>query len=707
MKPIILVIYCAFLSLLMQAQAPPIEWQKTLGSNADDYVSTVNQTIDGGYIVCGTTYGGVGGDKTEGKKGENDYWIIKLNATGSVEWQNTIYGNLQESATIAIQSADGGYLIAGESISSDQFDKTESSNGFDDIWILKLDGLGNIVWQNTIGGGNGETMRDVIQTADGGYLLMTYSVSDSSGDKTENTFVTDVWLVKTDALGNVIWDNTIVGISRDYGTKIVEDGAGNYFLGCSSMSNIGYDKTATNKGWMDYWVIKINSIGEILWQETYGGPSDDSLEDLLLTSDGGFICVGTSTSNAGENKTENGFGVEDWWIIKIDEQFNIEWDRSFGGSGIDNLKSVLETSDGDFLLSGISASGISGNKTVPLSGANDMWLIKLDENGNEIWQDGIGGNGVDQAWDIIHTTDGGYCIAGNSDSNISGDKTENRRGQYDYWIVKLAADPCIPAVEICNGIDDDCDGITDEDSTLFAIVIPDGDTTFCQGGNVLLTAEYSGDDVQWSRDGINIPGATENTYTANKTGLYAVTTSNACSSVTSTGVNVLVNKKPKAVITADGPTTFCVGFTVVLTANPSGGSTYQWYRNGDPIGWATTINYVVTNPGNYKCLVTKTATGCFKFSNTIAVSMPCKEGEELPENNGVYVYPNPSSDYFTVDVNQTSIHEIKIYSQSGALVKHITNWQGEQIYAGDLPKGLYNLMLVGDTEILHAKCLLE
>ncbi len=105
----------------------------------------------------------------------------------------------------------------------------------------------------------------------------------------------------------------------------------------------------------------------------------------------------------------------------------------------------METSDGDFLLSGISASGISGNKTVPLSGANDMWLIKLDENGNEIWQDGIGGNGVDQAWDIIHTTDGGYCIAGNSDSNISGDKTENRRGQYDYWIVKLAADPCIPS----------------------------------------------------------------------------------------------------------------------------------------------------------------------------------------------------------------------------------------------------------------------
>ena len=120
---------------LLTAQAPAIEWQKTLGSTADDYVSTVNQTADGGYIVCGTTYGGFGGDKTEGKKGENDYWIIKLTATGTVEWQNTIYGNLQETAKIAIQTTDGGYLVAGESISSDQFDKTESSNGFDDIWM--------------------------------------------------------------------------------------------------------------------------------------------------------------------------------------------------------------------------------------------------------------------------------------------------------------------------------------------------------------------------------------------------------------------------------------------------------------------------------------------------------------------------------------------------------------------------------------------
>ena len=638
---------------LLTAQAPAIEWQKTLGSTADDYVSTVNQTTDGGYIVCGTTYGGFGGDKTEGKKGENDYWIIKLTATGSIEWQNTIYGNLQETAKIAIQTTDGGYLVAGESISSDQFDKTESSNGFDDIWMLKLDALGNIVWQNTIGGGNGETMRDLIQTEDGGFLLMTFSVSDSSGDKTENTFVTDVWLVKTDEFGEIIWENTIVGISRDYGTKIVEDGAGNYFLGCSSMSNIGYDKTATNKGWMDYWVIKINSVGEILWQETYGGTFDDSLEDLLLTSDGGFICVGTSTSDAGENKTENGFGESDWWIIKIDEQFNIEWDRSYGGSSFDNLNSVLETPDGDFLLAGISASGISGNRTVPISGSNDIWLIKLDENGNEIWQDGIGGNGVDQAWDIIHTTDGGYCIAGNSDSNISGDKTENRRGQYDYWIIKLMADECIPSPEICNEIDDDCNGIIDDGLAETITIAAAGDTVICQGTSIDLIATYTGISVQWKKNGTAIPGATASTYTANKSGFYTCETTGDCGTTESSQIHVLVNKNPNASISAGGPTTFCTGGSVVLTEAAVAGCTYQWYKGATPIVGATTLSYTATTSGNYKCRVTKTATGCYKNSNAITISVPCKQEDPTPLGGalGLTLFPNPASDQLTITLN--------------------------------------------------------
>ena len=704
MKNVFITLFCNFLLIFTFAQAPAIEWQKTLGSTADDYVSTVNQTTDGGYIVCGTSYGGFGGDKTEGKKGENDYWIIKLNSTGTVEWQNTIYGNLQETAKIAIQTTDGGYLVAGQSISSDQFDKTESSNGFDDIWILKLDGSGNIVWQNTIGGGNGETMRDVIQTVDGGFLLMTYSVSDSSGDKTENTFVTDVWLVKTDALGNVIWDNTIVGVSRDYGTKVLEDGMGNYFLGCSSMSNIGYDKTSTNKGWMDYWVIKIDSVGEILWQETYGGPLDDSLEDLLLTSDGGFICVGTSTSDAGENKTENNFGESDWWIIKIDAQFNIEWDRSYGGSSFDNLKSVLETPDGDFLLAGISASGISGNRTVPLSGANDMWLIKLDENGNEIWQDGIGGNGVDQAWDIIHTTDGGYCIAGNSDSNISGDKTENRRGQYDYWVVKLAPDVCVPSIEICNTIDDDCNGIIDDGLFENISIEATGDTIFCQGGSVNLTATYTGLSVQWKKNGTAIPGATASTYTANKSGYYTCETTGDCGSAESTQIHVLINKNPNASISAGGPTTFCAGGSVILTEVAVAGCTYQWYKGASPISGATSLTYTATTSGNYKCRVTKTATGCYKNSNVIAVNVTCREGDNLDIlENTFSIYPNPNNGIFTISANNVNatftgfVNEefnITIYNSVGQLIySEILSSSSQTIKANKLSAGIYYVRL--------------
>ncbi len=703
MKHLYILIFGIIGSTSLQAQAPPIEWQNTIGSTQDDMVETINQTSDGGYIVCGTSYGGLGGDKTENKKGENDYWIIKLNAAGNIVWQNTIQGNLVDHGKIAIETSDGGYLVAGESLSSAQFDKTESSNGFEDIWMLKLDATGNIIWQNTIGGPSDETMRDIIQTSDGGYLLLTFSLSAIGGDKTENSSHNDVWLIKTDALGNVVWDNTITAGSIDYGTTIREDEFGNYFLGCSSSSNISGDKTATKKGWMDYWVIKINPEGEILWQETYGGPSDDLLEDMILTSDGGFICVGTSTSNAGENKTDNGFGVQDWWVIKIDEQLNVEWDRTFGGSSFDYAKQVLETPEGDFMLAGSSSSGISGNKTVTLAGSSDIWLIKLDANGNEIWQDRIGGNGVDQAWDFIHTTDGGYCIAGNSDSDISGDKTENHLGQYDYWVIKLTA-TCTPTIEICNALDDDCNGIIDDGLFETISIEATGDTIFCQGGSVLLTATYSGLTVQWEKNGSPIPGATTSTFNANKSGIYTCVTTGDCGSAESEPIQIIVNKNPNASISAAGPTTFCAGGSVVLSEVAVAGCTYQWYKGASPIAGATSLTLTATTSGNYKCRVTKTATGCYKNSNAIGVSVPCREGELLNDENSFSIYPNPNNGSFTIQANvmtqDFASHEstIEIYNNLGQLIfsKKVIANDGiikEPIELNNITPGIYLVKL--------------
>lgn len=224
---------------------------------------------------------------------------------------------------------------------------------------------------------------------------------------------------------------------------------------------------------------------------------------------------------------------------------------------------------------------------------------------------------------------------------------------------------------------------------------------------MLLTSEYSGDLVQWTRNGANIPGATTSTYTATQKGAYAVVTSNDCASATSPPVNVIVNKNPSASITAGGPTTFCAGGNVLLTVTAVAGSTYQWFKGASAIPGATSLTYTATTTGNYKCRVTKTATGCFKNSNAIAVSVPCREGEELQTVDHVSVYPNPTSDYFTVDVESASITGIKIYSQSGAIVKHITHWQGEQIYVGDLPKGVYAILLVGDEAIIHATCIVD
>ncbi|MGB4928949.1 MAG: T9SS type A sorting domain-containing protein [Chitinophagales bacterium] len=706
--------FCSLLfgAQLLTAQAPAIEWQNTIGSTQDDYIETINQTSDGGYIVCGTSYGGLGGDKTENKKGENDYWVIKLNADGSIQWQNTIQGNSRDHGKVAIETTDGGFLVAGESLSTAQNDKTEASNGFEDIWMLKLDAAGNIIWQNTIGGPSDETMRDVIQTADGGYLLLTTSLSPIGGDKTESSSHNDIWLIKTDAMGNVVWDNTITAVFIDYGITIREDEDGNYFLGCSSSSAISGDKTATQKGWMDLWVIKINPEGDILWQETYGGTFDDSMEDLLLTSDGGFICVGTSTSNAGENKTENGFGVQDWWVIKIDEQLNVEWDRTFGGSSFDYAKQVLETPEGDFILAGSSSSGISGNKTVPLAGSSDIWLIKLDANGNEIWQDAIGGNGVDQTWEFIHTADGGYCIAGNSDSNISGDKTENHLGQYDYWVVKLAPDICVPSIEICNTIDDDCNGIIDDGLFETISIEATGDTIFCQGGSVNLTATYTGISVQWKKNGTAIPGATTSTYTANKSGYYTCETTGDCGSAESAQIHVLVNKNPNASISAGGPTTFCAGGSVILTEVAVAGCTYQWYKGASPIAGATALTYTATTSGNYKCRVTKAATGCFKNSNVIAVSVPCREGESINSQTTFTIYPNPTNGTFTISdfafVNHSC--QIEIYNAIGQqiYIREIATTQNAiEVNLSNIASGIYIIKMRSGAIVTEQKLIIE
>ncbi|MBC8047760.1 MAG: T9SS type A sorting domain-containing protein [Fimbriimonadaceae bacterium] len=511
LKTFVFTIASIVISTQLKAQAPEIAWDNTIGGNEYDYLQSVRQTTDGGYILGGYTRSGISGDKTEASLGENDYWVVKLSFSGDIEWQNTIGGSGFDELQSVQQTTDGGFILGGYSNSPVSEDKSEGDPlSSVDYWVVKIDASGDIEWDNTIGGNSNDWLYSVQQTTDGGFILGGYSTSPVSGDKSEGSLFgsVDYWVVKIDASGGIEWQNTIRGNSDDLLYSIQQTYDGGYILGGYSNSGIFGDKTEVSLGENDYWVVKLDDDGVIEWQNTIGGSSDDLLYSIQQSSDGGYILGGYSESGISGDKNETNIGGSDYWVVKLDTSGNIEWQNTIGGNSWDILNSVQQTEDGGYILGGYSHSGVSGDKTEASMGS-DIWSVKLNSTGNIESQNTIGGSTFDFLFSSHQTADGGYILGGSSKSNISGDKTEANLGDYDYWVVKLNPDctainyyadadddgygnilndslSCnIPvgyvaegtdcndannlinpsATEICNTLDDNCDGNTDEGLT--------------------------------------------------------------------------------------------------------------------------------------------------------------------------------------------------------------------------------------------------
>lgn len=422
---------CIFGTGIAQFTAPAIQWQKTIGGSLYDELRSLRQTSDGGYILGGYSASNISGDKIEVSNGLEDYWVVKLDANGSIEWQNTIGGSGSDRLFDLQQTTDGGYILGGNSNSNISGDKTEPSiNGSKDMWVLKLDNQGQIEWQKTIGNGGQEIISSVQQTLDGGYIL---------GGTHENAAGNESFLVvKLTATGLVEWQKYIGGSADDWLNSIQQTVDGGYILGGYSWSGISGDKTEASKGEFDFWVVKVSATGEIQWQKTIGGNASDYILSLQQTSDLGYILGGFSNSNISGDKTENSRGSFDYWVVRLDALGNIQWQKTIGGNNIDIPESIHETTDGGYILGGYSSSGASGDKTQSGWGNDDFWVVKLNASGVLQWQKTIGGNGLDKLYELRQTADNGYILGGFSASNISGDKTENCYGQNDFWVLKLA-----------------------------------------------------------------------------------------------------------------------------------------------------------------------------------------------------------------------------------------------------------------------------
>ena len=216
-------------------------------------------------------------------------------------------------------------------------------------------------------------------------------------------------------------------------------GGGNLIVGVTS-SPISGDKSEVSKGSFDYWAVKIDANGNKVWDKTFGGSGNDQIPTVTNSEDDGFLIAGYSNSPISGDKSENSKGGADYWAVRIDANGNKVWDKTLGGSGGDGFPTLTNTPGGGYLIVGYSSSAISGDKSEVSKGSFDYWAVKIDANGNKIWDKTFGGSGNDQNPTVTNSEDGGYLIAGYSSSQISGDKSENSEGGNDIWAVKISAD---------------------------------------------------------------------------------------------------------------------------------------------------------------------------------------------------------------------------------------------------------------------------
>lgn len=366
---------------------------------------------------------------------------ITLFAQPVVKRQMVIGGNSEDQFTCMTTTSDGGLIVGGYSTLILSGEKVSDRPKYD-YAIVKLDALGKIQWTKTIGGDDDDYLMAIQQTPDGGYILGGFSSSNKSQDKSENSRGwSDYWIVKLDNQGNVQWDKTIGGDYVDDLSSLRQTSDGGFILGGSSASAKSGEKTENSRGENDYWIVKLDKTGNIQWDKTIGGNSDDKLSAIRQTADKGFILGGFSESDKSGEKTEDGRGYGDYWIVKLDSAGKIEWDKTIGGNDFDKLTALQKTTDSGYVLGGFSYSNRFGEKSENSRGKWDYWVVKLDKNGLIQWDKTVGGSSGDALLALQQTSDDGYILGGTSESDISGEKTENNKSAQDYyvdyWVVKL------------------------------------------------------------------------------------------------------------------------------------------------------------------------------------------------------------------------------------------------------------------------------
>ncbi|WP_242084013.1 hypothetical protein [Aestuariivivens sediminis] len=409
-----------------------IAFVKTLGGTNNDSGRSIIKTADGGYAIAGYTQS-IDGDVTDKSNTSFDYWLLKFDANDIIQWQKTYGGTDEDRANDMVQATDGGFAILGFSKSSDG--DVTANEGLTDFWLTKLNPNGEITWQKQFGFSGADNGISFIPTNDGGYLLAgILDVTASNGLGNSKIVAAkqhaggDYWAIKLDASGVRQWSRYYGGTFTDTPNGVVQTQDNGYIMvGFSDSTDVDI---SNNLGTYDFWVIKISETGALIWEKSFGGSEIDEAWAITDSGDGNYLIVGNTRSDD-KNVSQNN-GAADLWLIKINDNGNLLWEKSLGGSNFDVGRSISKTHDNGFIISGNSRSengNVSENK-----GQNDVWVIKIDDESNILWQKTIGGSNIDLAFDAVELEDKSIVVVG--ESNSADQDIKENKGFTDLLIIK-------------------------------------------------------------------------------------------------------------------------------------------------------------------------------------------------------------------------------------------------------------------------------
>jgi hypothetical protein len=441
-------------TVLVSFAQPAIINKKAFGGTWYDYAADVKATPDGGMILIGTDMSN-DGDITWNYNSV-DAFVVKLNASGNVDWKRVYGGTGYDGGSTIIPTNDGGFILGGFTQSDDGDVPPANNTNSTNAWIVKTDANGNVLWKKTYGGSDIESILSIHQLSDGSYIAAGNSRS-SDGDLTSNYGLDDCWLLKLDTAGNLQWQKSYGGTSYDQLSQLIVTSDGGFAFTALSLSN-DHDVSG-NHGGYDIWMVKTDNAGIIQWSKSIGGSGWEYSRGLVQTSNGEYVLVANSPSSDGDGAFTNTTETGGCWVVKISATGNLIWEHQYGGTGYETVGAITTDTSGNFIIASSSNSN-DGNVTGHhgQSGTTDYWVFGLNSNGILSWEKSFGGTQNEDISTICLLNDGNLAVLGTTNSNNDGDVLGS--GYHfgfetvhppnspafdvntgDYWMIKITAPP--------------------------------------------------------------------------------------------------------------------------------------------------------------------------------------------------------------------------------------------------------------------------